>query len=170
MNCSRLVSRRVVANVALTALVGVAAAALMPSSAQAEGQRRQCPHHLKNRSPEQTVREHFALIQAGNLELAMCDYAEDAVVIIAPQDPSATTAQVVTGLANIRAGLEGFASVFGNAIPQLESLTAASSVVLLTFHVNGPAVSVPHGSDTYVVKRGRIVTQTVHDIIEPTQP
>jgi hypothetical protein len=38
------------------------------------------------------------------------------------------------------------------------------------FHVVGPELSIPEGSDTDIVKKGLIQYQTVHDVIVPTEP
>jgi hypothetical protein len=114
-----------------------------------------CSHELKHRTAEQTVRDHVAAIQAGNIDQAMCDFAEDAAIIL--------PGQVVTGLDNSRGGLSGISALLGGAVPQISTLTATSSVVLLTFTAFGTPCIIPDGSDTYVVDKGKIVTQTVHD-------
>jgi hypothetical protein len=114
-----------------------------------------CSNDLKHRTAEQTIREHVALLQAGNLDQALCDYAEDAAVIL--------PGQVATGLDNIRAGLAGVGALLGGAVPQIQTLAATSSVVLITFTAFGTPCTIPDGSDTYVVSKGQIVTHTVHD-------
>ena len=117
--------------------------------------RADCPKHLKQRSAEETIRQHLALMEAGDLDTAMCDYAEDAVVVLPNQE--------VTGLDNIRAGLSGVGTLLGGVLPQVQTLTATSSVVMITFTAIGSPCTIPDGSDTYIVERGQIVTQTVHD-------
>jgi ketosteroid isomerase-like protein len=114
-----------------------------------------CPAHLKQRSAEETIQEHLALLQAGEIDLAMCDYAEEAVVIL--------PGQVVTGLDNIRGGLGGVGALLGGAVPQIQTLTATEDTVLITFVALGTPCTIPDGSDTYIVRKGKIVTQTVHD-------
>jgi hypothetical protein len=118
-------------------------------------QRPGCSTALKHRTAEQTIREHISLLQAGKLDLAMCDYDENAVVVL----PN----QLVTGLDAIRGGLSGVGALLGGAIPQVQTLTATENVVLLTFTAFGTPCTIPDGSDTYVVEKGHIVTQTVHD-------
>lgn len=120
-----------------------------------------CSHDLKFRTPTEVIDEHIALIQAGNIEQAMCDFAPDATVIL--------PGQVITGLDNIQAGLAGFGQLFGGATPTVESETAAGPVVMVTFSVFGPQFSIPNGSDTYIVERGFIRYQTVHDEVVPNQ-
>jgi hypothetical protein len=114
-----------------------------------------CSKDLKHRNAEDTILQHLALLQAGNLDAAMCDYADDAVVIL----PN----QIVTGLDNIRAGLSGVGALLGGTIPQVQTLTTANSVVMITFTAFGTPCTIPDGSDTYIVEKGHIVTQTVHD-------
>jgi hypothetical protein len=97
-------------------------------------------------------------MQAGNVDEAMCDYADDAVVVM--------PGQTVTGLDNIRAGLSGVGGLLGGAVPEVKTLTATSSVVMITFTAIGSPCTIPDGSDTYVIKDGQIVTQTVHDTFQ----
>jgi len=144
--------------------VACVAPILLVSSAPARDgaakERRDCPSGLGHRTAQEAIVEHLALLRAGDLEAALCDYAEDAVVIL--------PGQVASGIDEIRIGLSGFAQLFGDAVPEVDSLTTVDAVVLLTFHVSGPDLSIPNGSDTYVVKRGLIRYQTVHDVLVPT--
>jgi hypothetical protein len=121
-----------------------------------------CSQDLKHRTPAEVIDEHIALIQAGNIDQAMCDYGDDASVIL--------PGQVIKGLDNIHAGLISFAQLFGGATPTVHSVTTDGPVVMLTFSVFGPQLSIPNGSDTYVVEKGLIRFQTVHDEIVPTAP
>ncbi len=130
--------------------------AVVPSSADARGHR-DCPRWLKHRSPEQTVLDHVASIQEGRIDEAMCDFAPNAAVIL--------PGQVITGLDNIRAGLEGFGALLGGAVPEIHTLTTHESTVLLTFSAFGTPCTIPDGSDTYIVREGHIVAQTVHDTL-----
>lgn len=114
-----------------------------------------CPQGLQKRSAKQTVEEHLALMKAGNLDAAMCDYAEDAVVLL--------PGQTYVGREAIQGGLSNFSALLGGVVPQVTSLTAANDVVLITFTAFGSPCTIPDGSDTYIVKKGRIVAQTVHD-------
>jgi hypothetical protein len=140
----------------------LASSALVAASVDAGGRRpMRCPVDLHLRTPEETIEEHIALIQAGEMERAMCNFAQDAVVML--------PGQIVRGKTEIQAGLEAFAGLFGDAVPVVETLTTEGPVVLLTFHVFGPELSIPNGSDTYFVRHGKIQYQTVHDVIEPTE-
>src|SRR5205807_1629149 len=101
-----------------------------------------CSNDLKHRTPEETIDEHLALLRAGNLDAAMCDYADDAVVVL-PGMP-------ISGLDNIRAGLANIGALLGPTVPTVTSLTASGSVVLITFFAFGTPCTIPDGSDTYI--------------------
>jgi ketosteroid isomerase-like protein len=150
----RLLSLRFLLVIGLPSLAIAAAATLVTRPARGAN-RPGCSHSLKHRSAQQTISEHLALLQAGRIDEAMCDYAEDAVVVL--------PGQTVRGLNDIRAGLSGIGALLGGAVPQIQTLTATENVVLLTFSAFGVPCTIPDGSDTYVVEKGRIVTQTVHD-------
>lgn len=158
----RLLRRFVPASAVLLAAVaslGLAATLARPALAD-DGSI--CSPELKHRTPQEVIEEHVALIQAGNLDQAMCDYAEDAVVML--------PGQVIRGVTNIRPGLEAFGSLFGGATPTNVTFTTDGPVVMITFSVFGPQLSIPNGSDTYIVEKGLIKYQTVHDVIVPTNP
>jgi len=144
------------------AAAGVLAFAVAVSPSAQARPKSACPHDLKHRTPEGAIQEHVALLQAGDVEQALCGYARDAVVIL--------PGQIARGRNEIRLGLEGFAALFGGAPPIVDTLTSSGPVVLLTFSVTGPELSIPNGSDTYIVEKGLIRYQTVHDVIVPTAP
>ena len=48
-------------------------------------------------------------------------------------------------------------------VPTLTSFTSTDRLVLITFTALGTPCQIPDGSDTYVVEKGLIVAQTVHD-------
>jgi hypothetical protein len=146
----------------ISSLLAAGLCSITVASMALAGHGRSCPGDLKHRTPAETIEEHVALLQAGDLDQAMCDYAEDAVVIL--------PGQIARGVDQIRTGLEGFAGLFGGAVPVVDTLTTDGPVVLLTFSVTGPQLSIPNGSDTYIVEKGLIRYQTVHDVIVPTSP
>jgi hypothetical protein len=91
------------------------------------------------------------------MEAAICDFAEDAVVIM--------PGQTIRGRDAIGQGLLGMSSLLGGAVPEILTLTASGSVVMITFSADGTPCTIPDGSDTYVVERGLIKVQTVHDTL-----
>lgn len=116
-----------------------------------------CPRPSHHRTAQQTIEQHLALMQAGKMEEAICDYAEDAVVIM--------PGQTIRGRDEVGQGLLGMTSVLGGVLPQVHTLTAAGSVVMITFSADGTPCTIPDGSDTYIVEHGQIVAQTVHDTL-----
>src|SRR5262245_41878284 len=102
-------------------------------SALAGNRQRECPKHLNHRTPEETIDEHLALIAAGEIDQAMCDYAPNATVI--------TTTGPISGLDNIRNGLAFFSVLFGSAAPQITTMNTAKNAVFITFTVQGPQCS-----------------------------
>jgi hypothetical protein len=139
------------ATAALSAGIITAALPRRASAANRPG----CSKDLKHRTANQAITEHLALLQAGNLEQAMCDYDENAVVIL--------PTQLVTGLDQIQAGLSGVGGLLGGAIPQIKTQIATDDLVMITFTAFGHPCTLPDGSDTYIVRKGLIVEQTVHD-------
>jgi len=150
----RAFSARFVFTLAASTLLVLGGTTLAPSPAYAKKAARTCSPDLKHRTPEEAITEHLALLQADRLDDAMCDYAEDAAVVL--------PGQVVTGLANIRAGLEQIGTLLGTK-PHILTFTPTDRLVMITFEALGSPCQIPDGSDTYVVEKGLIVTQTVHD-------
>jgi hypothetical protein len=158
MKLAQIFSARAFLTLGASALLVLGGTTLATPDADAAAMKKKpsvCSSDLKKRTPEEAIHEHIALMQAGMLEQAMCDFAEDATIVL----PN----QIVTGLPNIRAGLEQIGQFLGGAVPQLTSFTATDRLVLITFTALGTPCQILDGSDTYVVEKGLIVTQTVHD-------
>jgi hypothetical protein len=156
MKLSHLFSARAVLTLAASALFVLGGTTLATPSAQAVSKKKEtvCSNDLKHRTPEEAIHEHLALLSAGMLDQAMCDFAADAAIVL--------PGQVITGLPNIQAGLGQIGSLIGT-VPTVTSFTATNRLVLITFTALGSPCQVADGSDTYVVEKGLIVTQTVHD-------
>jgi len=170
-NLRRLFSARAAVAGALASLLVGGGTHLATRPAQA-ATRPGCSTDLTHRTAAQAIQQHLAALQAGNLDAAMCDFDENAVVLLAPLDgpsPGGPDAQVVTGLDNIRNGLAGVVSLLGGFnVPQIQTFRSTDGAVQITFTAvpnppNGAPCIVPDGSDTYVVEKGLIVVQTVHD-------
>jgi hypothetical protein len=169
-NLRRLFSKHILIGAALSSLLVSGGSSLAASTSEAAAAKNKppplCSKDLKHRTAQETIEQHLAALQAGNLDLAMCDFADDAVVIVAPLDgpEDAIPPQITTGLDNIRAGLAGVVGLLGGFdVPQVHTLTATDTVVQITFTGFGSPCTIPDGSDTYIVEKGRITTQTVHD-------
>jgi len=153
LNC--IFSARAVLAMTASALFVLGGTPLGTPSAHAKKAPNPCSNDLKHRTPEEAIQEHIALLQAGMIDQAMCDYAENATVVL--------PGQVVSGKTNIRAGLDQIGALLGGVGPTLTSFTPTNRLVLITFDALGSPCQILNGSDTYVVEKGLIVTQTVHD-------
>jgi ketosteroid isomerase-like protein len=143
--------------VAVALAGGWLASSASAQSPVVDSSRSSCARPDERRSPEETIRAHIASLAAGDMDTAVCDYAEDATVIL--------PGNVVAGRGAIASALAGFTALLGGAAPQITTLTTSGPVVLLTFHDDGAPCQIPDGADTYVVVRGAIVAQTVHDTL-----
>ena len=115
-----------------------------------------CSPTLLLRSSQQVWADHLDALQKGQIDRAMCDYAANAKVIM--------PGGIANGAAAIRAGFLQFGQLVGFAIPTITTVTVDYEIILSTFTLlNTPTgVSIPDGSDTFVVRFGLIQYQTVH--------
>ena len=121
-----------------------------------------CPQPDKQATAQQIFDARIAALQVGDLNTIACSYAEDAVVIF--------PGSVVTGRDAIMDAFIAFASTFGGAAPTITSTTMADNVLLVTYTLSTPNASIPDGSDTFIVRKGRIEYQVVHASIVFPQP
>jgi ketosteroid isomerase-like protein len=101
------------------------------------------------------VEHHLEALQAADLDATLADYAEDAIVI--------TNGTVFEGH-------DGLRSLFGPALEAmfapaessftLDSLTAKDGYAMIEWHMEFPGGTVTFGTDTFVVRDGKIVFQT----------
>ncbi len=130
---------------------------LMSANAGAEekkGTAFECPKLSKHLTTAEVFEGRMAALRAGNLDLAFCYYAEDAVVLM--------PGSVIQGREQVKAGFVNFGALFGGRLPEPSTLTIQGEVVLATFSIDGPLASIQDGADTFVIRDGRIQTQTVH--------
>lgn len=121
-----------------------------------------CPKVSKKTKAADVFAARMAALYAGNLDLAFCYYAKDAVVVM--------PGSVVKGREAIKTAFVEFGSLFGGLIPEPSSVTVQGDVVLVTFSIETPGVSVPDGADTYVIRDGLIRAQTVHASVVFSNP
>ncbi|MBX5483466.1 MAG: nuclear transport factor 2 family protein [Myxococcaceae bacterium] len=119
-----------------------------------------CPWVNPLRSAEETLAARNAALAAGDLQGAMCAYAKDAVVIM--------PGSVIRGRDDITTSFASFAALFGGEMPTIVTQTSTYAALMITYTITGPMLSIPDGSDTFVVVAGRIVLQTVHATVVPT--
>ena len=115
-----------------------------------------CSPTLLTRSAAQVWADHLDALQKGDIDRAMCDYAANAKVIM--------PGSVASGAAAIRAGFLQFGALVGFATPTITSVTIDYEIILSTFSLlaSPTGVTIPDGSDTFVVRFGLIQYQTVH--------
>lgn len=133
---------------------------LLGAAPRSEAHDTVCPHVDPNRTPQQTFDARNAALAAGDLTGAFCAYDEDAVVVM--------PGSVVRGRANVAAAFLGFGALFGGAQPTVTSTTQADDVLLVTYTLVGPTLTIADGADTFVVRHGRITRQAVHATLTPT--
>ena len=119
-----------------------------------------CPFPDIWATPRQVFDRRFQALLAGDIRTLSCLYAPDATVML--------PGTIVRGRSNLVPAFLQFGAIFGGAVPQLTSVTADHFVVMANFSLVGETLSIPDGSDTYVIVGGRIVYQTVHSTIVPT--
>lgn len=106
------------------------------------------------RTPKQVMIEHQQALLAGDLDRAMCDYAPNARVL--------TADGVHVGRDAILQGFMALAQLFGGVMPTTTGMHHTGEVVMVNWEVYTPAMSVPDGVDTFVIRFGQIYYQTVH--------
>ena len=111
------------------------------------------PAFARDFTPEQIIQRHVDAANRGDAAAMAADYAEDAVIL----EP----ASAVHGRAAIRETFEG---VFGSKARVKLTITpiriwSDSDVGFITWQANGVALK---GSDTYLVRHGKILVQAVY--------
>ena len=102
-------------------------------------------------STESVVNHHLEAVMAGDIDGILSDYADDAVFF--HQQGTAK------GPGEIRSFVESMVEAMASLMPNFEMITQdADGEVMYIVWKSGDAV--PMGTDTFVVKDGKIVTQT----------
>jgi hypothetical protein len=119
-----------------------------------------CPEGLRDRTPEQVLDAHFGALLSGDVDLIACDYEADAQII--------TGGSIIEGIAGVKAFFtQIYTLMSGPASLGVVSLTVSSSnsgrnaVALLEWTLDSPHLEVGDGTDTIVIKNGKIQHQTV---------
>jgi hypothetical protein len=121
---------------------------------------RECARSLNDRTAEQVMEDHRAALAAGDWDAARCDYAEDAVVV--------SDQGVTRGRDNIVADLQAIGGLFGGVIPQVNEevivsiLNDRAELARILFSISTECIDIPDGTDTYIVRNGKIQAQTAH--------
>jgi len=110
---------------------------------------------------KEVLDHHWKVFQANDLEATMADYTEESVLI--------TPDKTFKGLAEIR---ENFVFAFG-LFPkgattfQLDKSIVNQDVGYIIWQATGPKIKVTFGTDTFIIRNGKIVRQTYAGVAVP---
>jgi ketosteroid isomerase-like protein len=110
----------------------------------------------------QVLSHHLKALGSGKLDEVLDDYGEDSVLVT----PDAT----IKGLRGIRAVFEGFLSGLfepGTYELVMEARRVEGEVAYIVWHAKCASADILFGTDTFIVKDGKIAVQTFAAKIEP---
>ena len=103
---------------------------------------------------KEVVTHHLNSFLDNNLEAVMSDYTNESVLI--------TRDTTYTGLEEISVFFVGLSMHFPQQKSNLvlDKVVANDDLVYIVWHANTPSLQVPIGSDTFIIKDGKIYQQT----------
>ena len=103
---------------------------------------------------KEVVMRHLNSFLDNNLEAVMSDYTNESVLI--------TQGATYTGLEEIRVFFVGLSMHFPQQKSNLvlDKVVANDDLVYIVWHAKTPSLQVPIGSDTFIIKDGKIYRQT----------
>lgn len=110
----------------------------------------------------QVLKHHLQALGGGRLDDVLEDYVEDSVLI--------TPDGAIKGLRGIRAAFEGFLSGLfkpGTYDLALDARHVNGDVAYITWHAKCASADIVLGTDTFIVKDGKILVQTFAAKVEP---
>jgi len=113
-----------------------------------------------SKESENVLLHHLHSFASNDLELLMSDYTDESILI--------THEQIYNGSMEIRA----FFTELMNHFPKnhsdfkLDKLVAMDELVFIVWHATTPSLEVSLGTDTFVVKEGKILQQTFAGIMK----
>lgn len=111
---------------------------------------------------EAVVNHHLHAFGAGDVDEILVDYTEDSILMT----PDAT----ITGLDGLRAAFAGlFGGIFtpGTYTFTMDTMTVEGDVAYIVWHAGCATQDIVLGTDTFVVRDGKIATQTYTTKVEP---
>lgn len=117
-------------------------------------------------STEQTqkvLEHHVMAVGENNLEALMADYTEDSVFV--------TPEGTYKGMEQIKAFFAQLLTMFpaDDTTFEMEKMHVENQLAYIVWSAKSPVVTVPLGSDTFIVKDGKITLQTFAGIINPVK-
>ena len=106
------------------------------------------------------VVHHLTSFQENDLDAVMEDYTEESVIIT--QDAS------YRGLDEIRGFLTGLSTHFpkGKSELVLDKMVSEGELTYIVWHAKTPTLNVTLGSDTFIIKNGKITQQTFAGLMQ----
>jgi ketosteroid isomerase-like protein len=111
---------------------------------------------------EAVVNHHLQAFVAGDVDEVLGDYTEDSVLM--------TPDTTITGLDGLRAAFSGlFGGIFtpGTYTFRMDAMRVEGDVAYIVWHASCADQDVVLGTDTFVVRDGKIATQTYTAKVEP---
>jgi uncharacterized protein (TIGR02246 family) len=131
------------------------AAALIVAFAMSGSQQLQADGHTVGSMTKKVLDEHLAAFGSGNVDAILSHYAPDAVIMV--------PGSVKRGHAEIRAMFEGLVKEFGQPGVTFEMVNSDvdGETALIVWKAETGKAVYEMGTDTFIVRDGKIVTQTV---------
>ena len=112
-------------------------------------------------STEDVLNHHLASFGAGDVDATMEDYTDDSILIL----PDAT----LTDLDAIRGFFtDGYAGLFrpGTFEFTMDRVEISGEIAFILWHTTGDAADVRLGTDTFVIRDGKIAVQTFAALVD----
>ncbi len=116
-----------------------------------------------NRSPKEVLDDHLKESQNGSVEADLArNYAEDIVVLM--------RGEVYYGHNSVRQLAALLSRELPNATFEYRSVVVAGEVGFLEWNGRSSQACVDDGADSYVIREGKIVAQTIHYTVKRASP
>jgi len=110
------------------------------------------------RSTKEVWEHHCFAFANANIDDVMFDFADDAIYV--------TTNKVIRNKENIRKQYDGhFKSLEVGSTSKIVSETIEGEIVSFEWTADTPSIYIPDGVDTFVIRNGFIVAQTVRGTV-----
>lgn len=105
-------------------------------------------------STKAVIEHHLGAFGSGNIDSLLADYTEESVILT----PNGT----LKGLEEIKALFEGMFPLFPAEGSEfvLDKMEINNQLGYIVWHANTPVVVIPLGTDSFIVKDGKIMQQT----------
>jgi len=110
---------------------------------------------------KEVLDHHWATFQTGDLDEVMADYTDESILI--------TPDRTFKGLKEIRENFVGAFKAFpkDSTTIKLHKSVVTQDVAYIIWEASGPKVKVSYGTDTFIIRDGKIVRQTYAGVMAP---